>query len=53
MQEAEPGAVWQPRGMGWEWEGGSREREHMHAYDWFMVMCGRNQHNSVEQLYSS
>ena len=30
-QGAQPGALYQPRGVGWgrRWEGGSREREHV------------------------
>ena len=31
---------------------GSRGREHMYAYSWFMLMYGRNQHNNVK-LFSS
>jgi len=27
-------------------------REHVYTYGWFMLMYGRNQHNSVKQLSS-
>ena len=33
--------------MWWSWEGGSRGRGHMYTYGWFILMYGRNQHNSV------
>ena len=31
--------------------GGSRGREHVYTYGWFMLIYGRNQHNIVEQLF--
>ena len=33
-QGTQTGALYQPRGVGWggRWEGGSRERGHMHTY---------------------
>ena len=48
-------ALWQPRGVGWDrrWEGGLGGRGHMYAYGWFMLMYGRNQHNTVRQLSSN
>ena len=47
-QGAQPGALGQPRGVGWDArrQGGSREREHMLLY-------GRNQHSIVKQLSSN
>ena len=35
---------------GWDVEGGSRGRGRMYTYGWFMLMFGRNQHNTVKQL---
>ena len=34
----------------WRWEGGLRGRGHGYTYGWFMLMFGRNQHNTVKQL---
>ena len=50
-QGTQTGALQQPRGVGWggRWEGGSTGRGHGCTYGWFMLMCGRNQHNSVKQ----
>ena len=36
--------------MGKEMEGGLRGRGQMYTYGRFMLMFGRNQHNSVKQL---
>ena len=46
--------LWQPRGVGWggSGEGGSGGRRNMYTCGWFILMCGRNQHNSVKQLSS-
>ena len=33
------------------WEGGPRGRRHMYTYDWFILMFGRNQQNSVKQSF--
>ena len=54
-QELQPRALWRPRGVGWDgrWEGDSRGRGHMYAYGGFMLMYGRNQHNTVKQLSSN
>jgi len=52
-QEAQPGALWWPRGVAWEQEGGSRERGPIYNYDWFMFLYGGNQHNIVKQLSSN
>ena len=43
-RELKQGALWQPRGMGWDgrWEGDSRRRLHMYTYGWFVLMYGRN-----------
>ena len=51
-QGAQAGALWQPRGVGWDqrWGGGPGSRGHMYTYGWFMLMYGRNQHNIVKQL---
>ena len=35
---------------GEEGEASSWRRGHMHAYDWFMLMDGRDQHSTVRQL---
>ena len=32
-------------------EGGSRGRGHRYTYGWFMLMFGRNQHNTIKQLF--
>ena len=37
---------------GGSWEEGSRGRAHMYIDGWFMLMYGRNQHNTVKQLFS-
>ena len=37
-------------GMEWEVGGRFRREEHMYTYGSFMLMYGRNQHNSVKQL---
>ena len=34
----------------WSVEEGSRGREHMYTYGWFMLMCDRKQQNFVKQL---
>ena len=54
-QGAQPGALGQPRGVGWDGrrQGGSRGREHMYIYGRFMLLYGRNQHNIVKQLSSN
>ena len=49
--EAQPSALWQPRGVGWE--GGSRGRRHVRAHGWFMLLYCRNQCNIVKQLSSN
>ena len=50
-QGAQPGALWQPRGMGGGrgWERSSRWRAYVHTYSWF-TLYGRNQHNIIKQL---
>ena len=42
-------------GAGWDGRraGGSRERGCMYTYGWFMLMYGREQHNTVKQLSSN
>ena len=56
-QGAQPGALWQPRaGNGryqGRWKGGSRGRGHVYTYCWFMLMCGRNQHNIEKGKWKS
>ena len=53
------GALWQvpcdnlEGGIGWEVAGGSRGKEHMHTYGWFMLMYGRGPHSIVKQLSSN
>ena len=55
LKEFKPGALWQPRGVGWgeRWEGGSRKGRMYYTYGWFVLMYGRNQHNIVKQLSSN
>ena len=52
IQGAQPSALWQPRGMegGRRWEVNLRGRGHMYTCDWFMLMYGRNQHNTIKQI---
>ena len=38
-------------GMDGKWERGSRGKRHIYTYGWFMLMCGRNQHNIIKQLW--
>lgn len=51
-QRAQPSVLWQPEG----WDGmgggtgGSGGRGHMCSCGWFMVMCGRGQHNIVKKF---
>ena len=35
---------------GWDGEGDSTGRASIYTYDWFLLMFGRNQYNSVKQL---
>ena len=51
-QETQTGAVYQPRGLGWEgrWDGASKGRRYMDTCGWFMSMFDKNQHNTVKQL---
>ena len=51
-QETQTGALYQPRGVGWggRLEGGSKGREYMYIYGWFMLRFDRKQQNSVKQL---
>ena len=35
---------------GWDGEGGSRGRGHMSTHGWFMLIFGRNQHNTIKQV---
>ena len=46
-----PGGLWLCT-CDWKMDflGGSRGREHMYTYGWFMLIFGRNQWNSVKQL---
>lgn len=53
MQGAQPSALWQPRGLEWGVEGGSRRRGWTYNYDWFELLCGRGQHNIVKQFSSN
>ena len=50
-EEAQPGALWQARGVGC---GGKEVQEggRMCTCGWFMLMCGRNQHNTAKELSS-
>ena len=41
---------WHRQPRGWDGEGGSRGREHMYTYGWFMLIYGRNQCNIVKPL---
>ena len=37
-QETQTGALYQSRGVGWgwKWEGGSKGRDYIYTYGWFM-----------------
>ena len=50
-----PSALWQPRGVvcGGRWEVGSEGGGRISTCGWFMLMYGRNQHNTVKQLSSN
>ena len=50
-QETQTGALYQPSWVGWgrRWEVGSKGREYMYTYGWFMLRFDRKQ-NSVKQL---
>ena len=52
FQETQTGALCQPRGVGWggRWEGGSKGRDYIYTYGWFMLRFDRKQQNSVKQL---
>ena len=52
-KELKPDALWQPRGVRWggRWEGGLGGRGHIYAYGWFMLMYGKNQCNTIKQLF--
>ena len=51
-QGTQTGALYQPRRVEWggRWEGGSRGRELIYTYSWFMLVFDRKQQNSVKQL---
>ena len=51
-QETQPGALCQPKGVGWgrRWQGGSKGTGHMYTYGWFRWRLDRKQQNSVKQL---
>ena len=51
-QEAQTGALYKPRGMGWggRRDGGSKGRGYMYTYGRFMFRFDRKQQNSVKQL---
>ena len=53
-RELKPGALWQPRGVGWDgrWQGGSKGRIHVYTYGCFTLLYGRNQHKNVKLLSS-
>ena len=49
-QETQTGALYQPRGMGWEgkWEGVSKGRGYMYTYGRFTLRFDRKQQDSVK-----
>ena len=51
-QDTQIGALYQPRGVGWDgrWEGGSKGRRYMYTYGCFMLRFDKEQQNSVKQL---
>ena len=53
-QEAQAGALYQPRGMGWgeRWEEGLKGRGYIYIYiyGWFMLRIDRKPQNSIKQL---
>ena len=36
-----------------EWEGSPKRRGYMYNYGWFILLCSRNEHNIVKQIYSN
>ena len=42
---------------GWDadggWQGGSKARGYVYIYSWFTLLCNRNEHKLVKQLYYS
>ena len=55
-QEAQLGALWWPRWVGWEGgrevqEGGPRERGYMYTYSWFDSLYSGNWNSIIKQLY--
>ena len=52
VQETQTGALYQPRGVGWEgrMEGASKGRGYIYTYEWFILRFDRKQQNSVKQL---
>ena len=53
-QEIQTGALYQPRGEGWErrWKGGSKGSGYMYTYGWFMLRFDKTQQNSVKKFSS-
>ena len=51
-QETQTGPLYQSGevGRGGIWEGGSKEKQYMYTYDWFMLRFDKKQQNSVKQL---
>ena len=52
VQETQTGALYQPRGVegGGRWEGGSKEREYMYTYGWFMLRFDKKTTKFCKQL---
>ena len=36
-----------------KWEGNPKKRGYMYMYSCFTLLCSRNEHNTVKQLYSN
>ena len=53
LRELKPGLCNNLEGWGEAGGGGDIMRGHMYTYGWFMLMCGRKQHNIVKQLSSN
>ena len=51
-QETQTGVLYQPRGGGGKWEGGSEGRGYMYIYGWFMLWFDRKQQKSVSNYPS-
>lgn len=49
MQEAQPVLCFNLEGG----EGGGKRERPVYTYGWYVLMCGRSQHDIVKQLFSN